>query len=86
LLEIIDHKFEDAARMLHQGIAIEQKWPRAVVVGSAREAGTDDDVDAPWGSIKFGGQNLSGHNLIIYNTLYVAQFQLEGGIVSNEKG
>ena len=36
LIEITDHKFDDAARTLLQGIALVQKWPHAVMVGSAR--------------------------------------------------
>jgi len=37
---------------------IEQKWPGAVLVGSAHDARTEDDVDAQRGNIKFGGLNL----------------------------
>jgi LuxR family maltose regulon positive regulatory protein len=36
LIEITDHKYEDAERTLQQGIVIEQKWSHAGIFGSAR--------------------------------------------------
>ena len=36
LIEMNDRKFDDAECALQKGIAIEQKWPHAVVFGSAR--------------------------------------------------